>query len=208
MASTTNRSKATTLSFTEQLIEGAKKHQGSTTQVPLLGSTYTTADLTGKLEQIGALQDAVDAARAATKGKQAEQKAAMPPLRALRSALVAYVKAAYGGQPAILADFGIHLKTRTAPTAQTKVAAAAKRKATREARGTKGPKQTKAVKGDVVGVSVTPIVAPHPVATTNAASGANAGTSTAAPATATSPAPAAAASPVAAPSAAPPRAGT
>ncbi len=207
MASTTNRNKATTLSFTEQLGEGVKKHMADTAQVPLLGSVYTVADVIGKLHQIGSLQTAVDAARAAIKGKQAEQKAAMQGLRAFRSAVVGYVKVAFGGQPGVLADFGISVKERTPLTAEAKVVAAAKRKATREARGTKGPKQTKAVKGDVVGVTVTPIVAPRPVAT-SAAGGMNTGTSTAAPATATTPAPAAAASPVPAPPAAPPRTGT
>ncbi len=206
MATTTNRNKATTLSFTEQLSEGVKKNMANTKEVPLLGGTYTVADVLGKLLQIGTLQDAVDAARAVTKQKVAEQRAAMPPLRNFRSALVTYVKAAYGGQPALLADFGIHPKTRAPLTVQAKATAAAKRKATRDARGTMGPKQTRAVKGDVVGVSMTPIVVPHPVVAVTAAGGNSAGMSTAAPATATTPAPAA--NPVAAPVAAPPRAGT
>ena len=48
------------------------------------------------------------------------------------------------------------------PTPETLVAAAAKAKATRVARGTKGAKQAAEVLGDVTGVVVTPVKAGAP----------------------------------------------
>jgi hypothetical protein len=65
----------------------------------------------------------------------------------------------------VLADFGISTKTRTPLTVEQKAAAAAKRTATRAARGTKGAKQKKGIKGDVVGITVTPVTASKPVVT-------------------------------------------
>jgi hypothetical protein len=65
----------------------------------------------------------------------------------------------------VLADFGIHPKTRAPLTVEAKAAAAAKREATRTARGTKGSVQKKGIKGAVIGVTVTPITAAPPIAT-------------------------------------------
>ena len=86
-----------------------------------------------------------------------------PALRTFMSAFVAYLKAAYGSSPDVLADFGISRKARTPLTVDAKAAAAAKRAATRAARHTMGTTQKKAVKGDVTGVTVTPITAPPPI---------------------------------------------
>jgi len=60
-----------------------------------------------------------------------------------------------------LADFGIEPpRARPPKTAAEKAAAAAKAKATREARGTRSPKAKRAIKGNVIGVEMTPILAP------------------------------------------------
>jgi hypothetical protein len=80
-------------------------------------------------------------------------------------AFVSFVKAAFGTQPDVLADFGLHPKARAQLTVEKKTAAAVKRKATRAARHTMGSKQRKRVKGDVTGVTVTPVVAGQPIAT-------------------------------------------
>jgi hypothetical protein len=151
------------VALAQQLIAGTAKHLGSATQVSLLGSSYTPADLTTKLQQVVSLQSDVDTAKATTKGKLAAQASSMTSLHLLMGAFAAYVKAAYGGQPSVLADFGIHPKARTPLTVEAKAAAAAKRAATRAARGTKGSVQKLAVKGNVTGITLTPITAPAPV---------------------------------------------
>src|SRR5579863_4633066 len=80
----------------KQLIAGTGKHLANATQVALLGSSFTPAQIAAKLQQVVDLRDGVDAAKAATKAKIATEKADMPALRALMSALVSYVKAAFG----------------------------------------------------------------------------------------------------------------
>ena len=71
----------------------------------------------------------------------------------------------FGTQADVLADFGLAPeKARTPLTVEQKAAAAAKREATRVARGTKGAKAKKGIKGAVTGVVMTPVVAAEPVA--------------------------------------------
>jgi hypothetical protein len=141
----------------QQLIAGAAKHFTSTAQLTLLGGSFTPAELEAKLQSIVTLRSDVDAAKATTQAKLAIETANMPALRALMSATVTYVKAAYGNSPDVLADFGIHTKVRVPLTVDAKVAAAAKRAATRAARHTMGKQQKKAIKGDVTGVVVMPV---------------------------------------------------
>jgi hypothetical protein len=68
--------------------------------------------------------------------------------------------ATYGTAVTTLADYGLKPRKARAPqTGEQITAAAAKRTATRKARGTTGKKKKLAVKGDVTGVIVTPVTA-------------------------------------------------
>jgi len=155
-----------TVGLAQQLIAGTNKHLASGTTVMLAGGSYTPAELTTRLNRVVTLRSDVDAAKATTKAKLAAEKADMPALRTLMGALASYVKAAYGGAPDVLADFGLHPKARAALTVEAKTAAVAKRNATRVARKTMGSQQKKGVKGAVTGIVVTPITAAQPVAAT------------------------------------------
>ncbi len=149
--------------FAKQLIAGTEKHLTGATPVAFLGSSFTPAEITSKLQSIVTLRSDVDAAKASTRAKLAAESADMPSLRTFMSAYVAYVKVAYGASPDALADFGITpKKARAVLTAEAKTAAAAKRKATRAARHTMGTLQKKGIKGDVTGILVTPITAAAP----------------------------------------------
>lgn len=159
---TKSKGKKTVSALATQLIAGTNKRLASTTQVLIAGSSFTPAQVIEKLQAIVNLRSNVDAAKASTKAKLAVEKADMPALRALMGAFVTFVNAAFGNQPDALADFGLHPKARTPLTVEAKTAAAAKRKATREARNTMGSKQKKSVKGNVTGVTVTPLTAPKP----------------------------------------------
>jgi len=79
-----------------------------------------------------------------------------------------FVQATYANATPTLADFGIAPpKVRAPRTAEQKAASAAKAAATRKARGTAGKKQKAAVKGNVAGITVTPIttqIVPSPSA--------------------------------------------
>ncbi len=165
---TNNRGKSTVVARATQLIAGANKHLASVTKLTLAGGSYTPAELTTQLQRVVSLRDDVDTAKATAKAKLAVETADMPSLRTLMSAVVTYVKAAYGNAPDVLADFGVHPKTRAPLTAVAKAAAAVKRKATRAARNTMGSTQKKGVKGDVTGITVTPVTAPKPITATPA----------------------------------------
>ena len=147
----------------EQLIAGIPKLPASVTTITLNGGPFTPAQLASELQQLVTLQQEVDAARAATDAKVAALVAQVPAGRALTSALVQFLRAAFGNQPDVLALFD--LQPRKAPTPLTveqKAAASAKREATRKARGTTGPKARAKVKGTVTGVTITPLAPAGP----------------------------------------------
>jgi hypothetical protein len=149
----------------KNLIAGTAKRLGNVGQLTLAGNTFTPAQVTDKLQQLVALRNDVNAAKAALQVKVAAEQATAPSLRDFMVLFVAYVRATFAGLADALADFGLQPKKARAPrTADELAAANAKRKATRAARGVMGKKQRKVVKGDVTGVTITPIVAPQPVA--------------------------------------------
>jgi hypothetical protein len=158
--------KGTVVALAEQLIAGTNKHLANVTQVMLTGGSFTPPQITAQLQALVNLRNDVDTAKAQTKAKLAIEKADMPSLRTFMGAFVTFVKAAFGNAPDVLADFGLHPKARATLTVEAKALAAAKRKATRAARHTTGPKQKKSVKGAVTGIVVTPVTAPSPVAAT------------------------------------------
>ena len=151
-----------------KLAAGTQKHLSTVTQVLVGSGTFTPAQVETQLQAFSTLRTDVDTAKAAVKAKLVDEAAQAPPLRAFFIAFIAFVRAAFGNSPDILADFGLQPKKVRVPlTALQKAAAAAKRKATREARGTKGPKAKLAVTGNVTGITVTPITsgtAPEPAA--------------------------------------------
>ena len=156
------RGKGVTATLAEQLITGASKHFASGPPVAFASDSFTPAQITSQLQSIIALRADVEAAKNALKAKLATEAANMPALRDFLYALVAFVKVTYSKSPDVLADFGLTPKKVATPlTVEQKAAAAAKRKATREARHTLGTRQRKAVKGAVTGVVVTPVTAPE-----------------------------------------------
>jgi hypothetical protein len=147
----------------KHLIEGTNRHLANAGQLIVAGSTLTPAEFTAQLQAIVNLRADVDAARAQTQAALARLHAQMPARRVMLDAAVSFVRGAFGTAPDVLADFGLSpKKDRTPLTVEQKAAAAVKRAATRKARHVMGSKQRKAVKGDVTGVVVTPIVAANP----------------------------------------------
>jgi hypothetical protein len=146
----------------EALSEGTAKHfTNASQQLTIGGVVYTVAQVTTNLQEITDLRTATTDAQASAKAKVATETVKLPPLLLFLAAYVAYVKATFGNTPDVLADFGLPTKKARKPlTPAQKAAASAKAKATREARGTKGPVAILAVTGNVIGVTVTPITAP------------------------------------------------
>jgi hypothetical protein len=155
------------------LVAGTKKHLSSVASLTLDSVAYTPVELVTALQTLIDLYTAADAAKSAVKAKLAALKAQGPTLRKLMVALESYVRLTFGGSPDVMADFGVTPKKVATPlTTEQKTVANAKRKATREARGTTGKKAKKAIKGDVVDVVSTPMVAGKPVAQSSEAASA------------------------------------
>jgi hypothetical protein len=156
---TKNIGKSSAVARATQLVAGTNSQFAKGTKLAFASSTFTPAQVLTQLQLLISLRAGVTDARAALAAKLAAEEAQMPALLAFMKAFVAFVKATFSNSPDVLAAFGLAPKKTTTPDVQTLAAANAKREATREARGTKGTKQRKAVKGAVTGVVVTPIVA-------------------------------------------------
>lgn len=153
-----------------QVLAGFEKHLASATSITLKSVVYTPAQITTALQALVALRAAVQAAQVAAKAKLTAETAQAPALVDLLVALVAYVKLSFSESPDVLADFGlVPRKVATPQTAAQKAAASVKRKATREARGITTKKAKKALTGNVVDVTMTPVLAGPPVVSTPAA---------------------------------------
>ncbi len=145
--STVASSKATEV---EALLSGFSKYLGNQKSLMLGNATYTTTAVTK------ALQAFVDAYEALVAEKAKEQSARQAALAAEAAAtplvklIGAYVRAVYGNNTEVLADFGLQPHKVAAKTPAVLVQASVKAKATRAARHTMGKAQKKGVTGQTV----------------------------------------------------------
>ncbi|HEY6462105.1 MAG TPA: hypothetical protein VIY73_18190 [Polyangiaceae bacterium] len=153
--------KGTETAAAARLLAGFQKHLASVTSLTLGSVVYTPAQLIAALELLLNLRAAVLAAQATAKAKLTAEEAQAPALLVLTDALTAYVRVAFSESPDVLADFGLEPKRAPTPlTAEKQAAANAKRKATRAARGITTKAERMAKTGNVVGVIITPVLAP------------------------------------------------
>ena len=146
-----------------KLAAGITKRLANAGQLAFAGGTFTPAQVATDLLKVVQLQQEVDDARTATKAKVAAMEAQMAALLTVMRGFVQFLRATFGNQADVLADFGLLPRKAATPlTVEQKAAAAAKREATRVKRNTMGPVQRKKVKGTVTGVVITPIAAPEP----------------------------------------------
>jgi hypothetical protein len=179
--------KADALAQVQALIAGTNKHfpNGSFT----LGNVaYTTATLLQVLQSLVDAMTTLAAAQLSAKDALAAEQAVVAKVSPVIQAYKRFLHATFTGATQPLADFGLEPPKAPAPrTAEEKAAAAAKARATRAARGTTSKKQKLAIKGDVTGITVTPVTS-TPAATSAPAT-------PAAPATPSQPAPTASSEP-------------
>ena len=154
-----------------QLITGVNKHYPTgSEQLQVGGATFTVTGLTELLQSFVNNREAVEASKAAFQAKvQAEQAQAPSQLVVIRE-FEKVVRSTFGNSADVLADFGLApFKVPVTKTAEEKAVAAAKRVATRKARGTMSSKQKKEIKGSITAkLVVTPVTtspASMPVAT-------------------------------------------
>jgi hypothetical protein len=108
--------------------------------------TCTSQDVVNVLQGRISKAQAVEAARAALQAALKAHREERAQTAGFVSAFRAIVKGMYSS-PDTLADFGLSPRKSTKRTLDTKVTAVAKIKATRTARGTKGPKAKAKIKG-------------------------------------------------------------
>jgi hypothetical protein len=142
--SKTSQSKV--VSANNKLIGALQKYLPKKT-ITLAGKAWSTQDL------VTAFTDENDAIEASASAKTVWVKAVATVTEdranndVLRAALQQAVRVQFGADPSVLGDFGYKHGKRSSASPATNVLAAAKRLATRKARGTLGSKQRKAISG-------------------------------------------------------------
>jgi hypothetical protein len=138
-----------------KLIAGLQKYppQGGVTMIS--GKSYTTAEVVAQLQSIINALSAVVAARQTFQGAVKASETIVEDNSEFVRDFKQSVKAQLGQNPPALGEFGLTPRKLSVRTPDVSVAAAAKAKATRTARGTKGSKQKASIKGNVTSVTIT-----------------------------------------------------
>jgi len=145
-----------------QFIAGIGKRLQNVQSIALAGKTYTPADLEKLFQQQIDAAGQVDLAFAKLRDALQAFRGLSKDLSPIVVGFRHFVRNQFGDQAEALADFGIApAKQRTVPTLEQKASAAAKRKATRQARHTLGPKAKASIHGVV---PATPASPPKPSA--------------------------------------------
>ena len=136
-----------------QLIAGVRKRFPTGSQALALGGaagTVTADAAVAELQQLPDNRAATTAAQATARDKVQAEREAMPGLVAFMNAIEGFIRLTFSNDTAALADFGLQPRKQPVPqTAEQKAVAAAKRKATRQARGTTSAKAKRAIKGNI-----------------------------------------------------------
>jgi hypothetical protein len=161
----------------QALVKGFPTALGSV-GLPVAGKTYTAAEAVTVFKNVLDARAAVTAAKAAWTTAVEAYQTTLSTDGKLAVELRDSAALMFSTAPNTLSTLEISPRKKPRPlSAEAHIAATAKAKATREARGTKSKKQKEAITGDVTGVTVTPV-------TTGAASTPSTATSpSAAPAT-------------------------
>jgi hypothetical protein len=138
---------------TDKITGDQKLIEGLTSRKASLPALYSRGKLLTPDDAIHALQGRIDAskgvvaAHAALQAAIAGERAVREQTDPLAADVEQVVRAMYGDDPAAMNEFGLEPRKERVLSPEAKVIAAAKARATREARGTKGKKQLAAIKG-------------------------------------------------------------
>ncbi|HEX3769482.1 MAG TPA: hypothetical protein VHV30_01400 [Polyangiaceae bacterium] len=157
-----NQAQAAFFADVQALIAGIQKHFPNG-QFTFGNTVYTTASLVAILQDLVAAYLAMSTARSNTKDALTALRTKKANAAPIIGDLVDFLRVTFRDATAQLGDFGLQApRARTPITGEKRVAATAKARATRIARGTASKKQKLAITGDVTGVNVTPITTPAP----------------------------------------------
>jgi hypothetical protein len=167
-------SKTSIIAADQHLVSGLQKHQAAISTFLIDGKPVTVPAAVAVLQgRINASQ-AVDPARAAFHVAVQADRDERAQTKSFVSQLTHQIVLLYTYDPVILADYGLVPRKTAVKSPTVKVVAAVKMRATRKARGTKGPKARKAVKGAIPATISIAVPAPVPVPVEPAPAAANA----------------------------------
>ena len=129
------------------------------TEFVLGGKTYPKTAVVSALSAYTAANQTAAAEKLKWKKAVADEKAALAGARPLRALVKTYLQGKLGKSSAELTSYGFDPAKAPKTTVKAKATGQAKSTATREARNTMGALQKKDVKGDVIGITVTPVKA-------------------------------------------------
>jgi hypothetical protein len=162
----TNNTRIAKQAADQKMADGFAKHAQTIPSLIIAGTSYKAADIASVLQARVSTSTAAQSSRAfwqnAVKADTDERAKTKPIIDGVRQALLVALAGSIDG----LADFGLTPHKVPVVTPEKKAIAAAKAKATRQARGTKGSVQKKAVKGAVnATLVVTPLAGSQPIVT-------------------------------------------
>ncbi len=150
MASIDKNNKTTRRDRLRLLLNGINLHFQNITSLTIGGVVHQISDITAKITADIAACDAADKGHAAWLQLVDTERASHAVVDPLVTGVMQFVRLQFGDTDAVqatLADFGMEPTKKAVVPPATKVAAAAKSKATRAARGTKGAKAKAAIHG-------------------------------------------------------------
>jgi hypothetical protein len=154
----------------QKLADGLTKHAPALPSFLVAGDLVKTPDIIALLLARIASAQTVESSRATWQTAVAADKSQRAKSKALVAGVRQTLHVMFAGSTSNLGDFGLTPHKAGVVSPETRVVAAAKAKATRQARHTTGKKAKQALKGDVTGVVVTRVTAPPagPVPSTGA----------------------------------------
>ena len=145
--------------FARKVLTATNNNLPAQTSVTLAGTQYTRDTLAASVQQDIDVGDAATNAKKAFFNAAATARERRQDRKAFYRGLQSYVENLFT-DPNVIAEFGFNARKTTTQDTATKVTAVEKRAATRKARHTMGKNQKAGIKGNVTGVTVTPITEP------------------------------------------------
>lgn len=157
-----NSNRPTQSSRAAVIAAGIQKRLMTRPPFTFAGVDYTAAELAALFQEQIVAANKVAAAKGAWLKAIQEEAAIKAKTANATIGLREQVRQIFHNDPEALADFGFTLRKLTPLTPEAHVIAAAKRRATRAARGTMGPKQRLAITGAVPPTIVLTLAQPRP----------------------------------------------
>ena len=158
--SDTDRTRATQQTADQSMIDGLTKNAATIGSLLIAGKTYTVAQAIALVQTALTASKTVVINHTALEASLQAETAVRTQNKPFYDGLTQTLQAMFAGQVTTLGDFGLTGRKVPVVSPATRVAAAAKAKATREARGTKGPKARLTVTAAPAAETATPPAAP------------------------------------------------